>query len=279
MLSVMNSHFLTRRRFLAASAVSAASVACDSGSQFIVSSTGTAMPMIGPGSVSVPGVTRAWRMLLDRLQSLVDAGRQDPEPGALIFIDLDNFKSLNDTYGHEMGDLLLREAAHRLTAAVRRNDIVARLGGDEFVVVLKGQRETTETFRRHAEIVSEKILAVMDEPYLLRGVEHHSTASLGICIFDTGTDTVTEMLQQADLAMYQAKAAGRNTIKFFEADMQLQASRRTELETRLRNALKQQEFRLSFQPQVTDQGKLLGFEVLLRWHHPERGLVDRKSVV
>ncbi len=219
------------------------------------------------------------RMLLDRLQRLVDAGRHDPEPGALIFIDLDNFKSLNDTHGHEMGDLLLREAAHRLTATVRRNDIVARLGGDEFVVVLKGQRETPETFRRHAEIVSEKILAVMDEPYLLRSVEHHSTASLGICIFDTGTDTVTEMLQQADLAMYQAKAAGRNAIKFFEADMQLQASRRTELETRLRNALKQQEFRLSFQPQVTDQGKLLGFEVLLRWHHPEHGLVHPSEFI
>lgn len=213
------------------------------------------------------------RMLLDRLQRLVDAGRHDPEPGALIFIDLDNFKSLNDTHGHEMGDMLLREAAHRLTSAVRRNDIVARLGGDEFVVVLKGQRETPETFRRHAEIVGEKILAVMDQPYRLRGIEHHSSASLGICVFDTGADTVTEMLQRADLAMYQAKAAGRNAIRFFEADMQRQVSRRTELESRLRNALRQQEFRLAFQPQVTDRGELLGFEVLLRWQHPERGLI------
>ncbi len=219
------------------------------------------------------------RMLLDRLQKLVDAGRHDPEPGALIFIDLDNFKSLNDTHGHEMGDMMLREAAHRLSTTVRRNDIVARLGGDEFVVVLKGQRDTAETFRRHAEVVGEKILAVMDQPYQLRGVEHHSSASLGIYVFDTGTDTVTEMLQRADLAMYQAKASGRNAIRLFEADMQQQVSRRTELESRLRNALKQQEFKLAFQPQVTDRGALLGFEVLLRWQHPERGLVHPSEFI
>ena len=219
------------------------------------------------------------RMLLDRLQRLTDAGRHDPEPGALIFIDLDNFKALNDTHGHEMGDLMLGEAAHRLTAAVRRNDIVARLGGDEFVVVLKGQRETPETFRRHAEIVADKILAVMDQPYHLRGIEHHSSASLGIYVFDTGNDTVTEILQRADLAMYQAKASGRNAIRFFEADMQFQVSRRTELENRLRNALKQQEFRLAYQPQVTDRGELLGFEVLLRWQHPERGLIHPSDFI
>ena len=219
------------------------------------------------------------RMLLDRLQRLVDTSQQDPEPGALVFIDLDNFKSVNDTHGHEMGDMLLREAAHRLSATVRRNDIVARLGGDEFVVVLRGQRETLETFRRHAEVVGEKILVVMDQPYLLRGIEHHSSASLGICVFNTGTDTVTEMLQRADMAMYQAKAAGRNAIRFFEEDMQSQVSRRTELESHLRHALKQQEFRLAFQPQVTDRGELLGFEVLLRWQHPERGLVHPSDFI
>jgi len=219
------------------------------------------------------------RMLLDRLHRLVDAGRHDPEPGALIFIDLDNFKSLNDTHGHELGDMLLREGAHRLTAAVRRNDIVARLGGDEFVVVLQGQRETPDTFKQHAEIVAEKILAVMDQPYTLRGIEHHSSASLGIYVFDTGVDTVTEMLQRADLAMYQAKAAGRNAIRFFESDMQYQVSRRNELEHRLRNALKHQEFRLAFQPQVTDQRVLLGFEVLLRWQHPERGLIHPSEFI
>lgn len=219
------------------------------------------------------------RMLLDRLQKLMDAGRHDPEPGALVFIDLDNFKSLNDTHGHEMGDMMLREAAQRLTGSVRRNDMVARLGGDEFVVVLKGQRETPDTFRRHAQVVAEKILAVMGQPYLMRGIEHHSSASLGIYVFDTGTDTVTELLQRADLAMYQAKADGRNAVRFFEADMQYQVSRRTELENRLRNALKQQEFRLAFQPQVTDRGQLLGFEVLLRWQHPERGLVHPSDFI
>ena len=219
------------------------------------------------------------RMLLDRLHKLVDPGRIDSEPGALVFIDLDNFKTLNDTHGHDMGDLLLKEAARRLTATVRRNDIVARLGGDEFVVVLKGSRETHEAFHRHAEVVAEKILAVLDRPYQLNGIDHHSSASLGIYVFNTGADTVTDMLQRADLAMYQAKAAGRNAIRFFEPDMQSKVSRRTALESGLRNALRQQEFRLFYQPQMTDRGELLGFEILLRWQHPERGLVDPSEFI
>ncbi len=219
------------------------------------------------------------RMLLDRLQKLLDAGQHNAEPGALVFIDLDNFKTLNDTHGHEMGDLLLKEAARRLTATVRRNDIVARLGGDEFVVVLRGHRETLEEFHRHAEIVGEKILSALDVPYQLNGVEHHSSASLGIYVFNTTSDTVTDMLQRADLAMYQAKAAGRNALRFFEPDMQSKVSRRTALESGLRSALRQDEFRLFFQPQMTDQDELLGFEILLRWQHPERGLIDPSEFI
>ena len=219
------------------------------------------------------------RMLLDRLQALVDAGKYDAEPGALIFIDLDNFKTLNDTHGHELGDMLLKEAAHRLTNSVRRNDIVARLGGDEFVVVLRGVRETQETFRQSAEGVAAKILSTMDQPYHLGGIEHHSSASLGIYVFDTSQDTVTDMLQRADLAMYQAKSAGRNAARFFEPDMQSVVSRRSALENRLRSALRQREFEIFYQPQVTDQGTLLGFEVLLRWRHPERGLIGPSEFI
>lgn len=219
------------------------------------------------------------RMLLDRLHKLVEVGVHDAQPGALIFIDLDNFKTLNDTHGHDVGDMLLKEAGRRLVGAVRRNDIVARLGGDEFVIVLRGVRETLKVFRRHAQVVGDKILAVMDKPYSLNNIEHHSSASLGIYVFDTSADSVTDMLQRADLAMYQAKSDGRNAVRFFEPDMQYQVSRRTALENSLRNALRQEEFRLHYQPQVTDQGQLLGFEALLRWQHPERGLLDPSEFI
>ena len=214
------------------------------------------------------------RLLLDRLHKLVDASPHSIEHGAIVFIDLDNFKTLNDNLGHDMGDLLLREAAQRLQGSVRRNDLVARLGGDEFVVLLKGGRETQDVFRRNAEMVADKVLAALDKPYHLGGHDHHSSASIGIYVFDTAQDSVSEMLKRADLAMYQSKAAGRNVIRFFEPEMQQQLSRRAQLEADLRRALGQREFVLHYQPQVTDTGHLLGFEVLLRWQHPKLGLVS-----
>ncbi len=213
------------------------------------------------------------RLWLDRLRKLVDASPHSVEHGAVVFIDLDNFKTLNDTHGHEMGDLLLKEAAQRLQSAVRKNDLVARLGGDEFVVLLKGGREPLAAFRHNAERVSEKIRSAMDKPYQLRGTEHHSSASIGIYVFDSATDSVSDMLKRADLAMYQSKAAGRNAIRFFEPEMQASLSRRAMLEASLRTALRHQQFRLYYQPQVTDAGKLLGFETLLRWQHPSLGLL------
>lgn len=213
------------------------------------------------------------RLWLDRLHKLVDASPHSVEHGAVVFIDLDNFKTLNDTHGHDMGDLLLKEAAFRLQSAVRKNDLVARLGGDEFVVLLKGGRETKEAFRNNAEMVAEKIRTTMDTPYRLRGNEHHSTASIGIYIFDTAVDSVSDMLKRADLAMYQSKAAGRNAICFFAPEMQESLSRRAVLEASLRSALRRQQFQLHYQPQVDGDGKLLGFETLLRWQHPELGLL------
>jgi len=214
------------------------------------------------------------RLLLDRLDKLVGARPHGIEHGAVVFIDLDNFKTLNDTFGHDMGDLLLREAAQRLQAAVRKNDLVARLGGDEFVVLLKGGRETLDVFRRNTEVVAEKILAAMDRPYQLRGHEHHSTASIGIYVFDPEADSVSDMLKRADLAMYESKAAGRNGIRFFEPEMQATLSRRAALENSLRNALRRQEFVLHYQPQVRDGSELMGVESLLRWQHPEHGLLS-----
>ena len=213
------------------------------------------------------------RLWLDRLHKLVDASPHSVEHGAVVFIDLDNFKTLNDTHGHDMGDLLLKEAANRLQSAVRKNDLVARLGGDEFVVLLKGGREPPDAFRRNVEMVAEKIRVAMDKPYALRGNEHHSTASIGIYVFDTAVDSVSDMLKRADLAMYQSKAAGRNAICFFAPEMQESLSRRSVLEASLRTALRRRQFVLHYQPQVNDEGRLLGFETLLRWQHPELGLL------
>lgn len=213
------------------------------------------------------------RLLLDRLHKLVDASPHSVEHGAIVFIDLDNFKALNDNLGHETGDLLLKEVAQRLQAAVRKTDLVGRLGGDEFVVLLKSGRETLDVFQRNAEMVAEKVLAMLDRPYQLNGHIHHSSASIGIYVFDTRCDTVSDMLKRADLAMYQCKAAGRNGIRFFEPEMQVMLSRRAQLEEDLRGVLRKGEFVLHYQPQVTDHGDAFGFEALLRWRHPEQGLV------
>ena len=213
------------------------------------------------------------RLLLDRLREMVEAGAGSATHGAILFIDLDNFKTLNDTLGHDMGDMLLQQVAHRLHAAVRKNDIVARLGGDEFVVMLQNGKDSLEQVTASAKIVAEKILLALDQSYSLRGHEHHSSASIGVYLFDPTQDTVTEMLQRADLAMYHAKSAGRNGIRFFDPGMQSVLTRRSGMEVDLRRALRKNEFALHYQPQINDDHSLRGFEVLLRWQHPERGLV------
>lgn len=219
------------------------------------------------------------RLLLDRLHKLADASVHTPSRGAILFIDLDNFKTLNDNLGHETGDLLLKEVAQRLQSSVRKSDLVARLGGDEFVVLLENGVEQLDVVTRHVEMVAEKILAALDRPYPLNGSEHHGSASIGVYVFDTSRDTVSEMLKRADLAMYQSKVAGRNSIRFFKPEMQIKLSQRAQLEVDLRGALRRGEFVLRYQPQVEESGKLLGFEVLLRWQHPEQGLIAPSNFI
>ena len=214
------------------------------------------------------------RLLLDRLREMVEAGAGSTTYGAILFIDLDNFNTLNDTLGHDMGDMLLQQVAQKLHAAVRKNDIVARLGGDEFVVMLQNGVESLDFIAASAKIVAEKILLALDQSYALRGHEHHSSASIGVYLFDPTQDTVTEMLQRADLAMYHAKSAGRNGIRFFDPGMQSVLTRRSGMEVDLRRALRNNEFVLHYQPQINDDNSLRGFEVLLRWQHPERGVVS-----
>ena len=214
------------------------------------------------------------RLLLDRLQQALTATGRSGRQGALLFIDLDNFKVLNDTLGHDKGDLLLQQVAQRLGGSVREVDTVARLGGDEFVVMLEGLGAGPEKAGPQARMVGEKILAALNRPYLLGEHKHHSTPSIGITVFGEDHDTVDELLKRADFAMYQSKAAGRNTLRFFDPEMQAAVTARASLEAELRQGLQDGEFLLHYQPQVDGRGRLEGVEALVRWQHPLRGLVS-----
>lgn len=202
---------------------------------------------------------------------------------ALMFIDLDHFKILNDTLGHDTGDLLLQKVAVRLASCVRLSDTVARLGGDEFVVMLEnlGSDEEGElasppdpdSAQHKARVVGEKIVASLSEPFDLAGHQHHCTCSVGITLFGTQPITLSDVLKQADLAMYQAKAAGRNGVCFFDPAMQSLAISNAALTSDMRRGLREGEFELFYQPQVGRDGRMFGVEALLRWKHPERGMV------
>jgi len=214
------------------------------------------------------------RLLLDRLQHALSSSARSARAGALMFIDLDHFKTLNDTLGHDKGDLLLQGVAQRLLASVREIDTVARLGGDEFVVMLEDLSMHDEEAAGQTEVVGEKILAALNQPYDLAGHEYQSTPSIGITLFNGHSSTLEELLKRADLAMYQAKAAGRNAIRFFDPEMQSIVNTRAVLEADLREAVRDNQFVLHYQAQVDGTGKQTGVEALVRWQHPKRGLVS-----
>jgi len=212
------------------------------------------------------------RLLLDRLQQTIAASMRSSRKRALLFVDLDDFKTLNDTLGHHIGDLLLQEVARRIVASIREADTVARLGGDEFVVLLQDLSELPEDAAAQAKIVAEKILFAIHQPFVLNGRECRSSSSIGITVFGNRQDSTNEVLQQADIAMYQAKAAGRNTLHFFAPALQAAVNARAEMEEDLRLAIKAKDFRLLYQAQV-DRGNLIGAEALVRWKHPKRGVL------
>ncbi|MTJ83420.1 MAG: EAL domain-containing protein [Telmatospirillum sp.] len=214
------------------------------------------------------------RLLLDRLQQALAAASRSGREGALLFIDLDNFKTVNDTLGHDIGDLLLLQVAHRLTACLREGDTVARLGGDEFVVILEDLGDNPAISAIQAETVGNKILATLAQPFRLERQDCYCTASIGVTLFGNLRGTKEETLKQADLAMYQAKAAGPNVLRFFDPGMQAAVSTRASLEADLRQGLRQNAFFLCYQVQVDHQGRPTGAEVLARWRHPERGVVS-----
>ena len=213
------------------------------------------------------------RLLLDRLHQAMALSVRSGRHGALLFLDLDRFKVINDTQGHTMGDMLLIEVARRLQHCVRENDSVARIGGDEFMVVLEELGSEQSEAATQTELVAEKLRNELSQPYHLANYQCHITPSIGITLFRGHLESQDDLLKHADVAMYQAKASGRNAIRFFDPQMQALLDMRAALETDLRPALAQQQFRLFYQIQIGSLRQPMGAEVLLRWEHPVRGFV------
>jgi diguanylate cyclase (GGDEF)-like protein/PAS domain S-box-containing protein len=213
------------------------------------------------------------RLLLDRLNKVLAASSRSGKKVALLFIDLDNFKTLNDNLGHHVGDRLLQQVTARLLACIRQGDTVARLGGDEFVVLLENLGSSPMEAATQAEIVGRQILSALNQIYHLPDHDHHNTASIGITVHTGPDETIDDLMKRADLAMYQAKTAGRNTLRFFDPTMQATVTQRAMMEADLREALAADQLSLRYQPQVNEHGLVMGAEALLRWEHPVRGLV------
>ena len=213
------------------------------------------------------------RLLMDRLQQALAASARHHRSGALLMLDLDNFKTVNETRGHDRGDALLLQVAHRLRSCVHEDDTVARQGGDEFVVVLEDLGDGPEEAAARAEDVGQRILGMLREPYQIDGDAHHSSLSMGVTIYSGTRETVDELLKRADLALYQAKNAGRDTLRFYDPQMQAVVSARATLELDMRVGLAQGQFELYYQPQI-DHGRIIGAEALLRWRHPRDGFIS-----
>jgi diguanylate cyclase (GGDEF)-like protein/PAS domain S-box-containing protein len=219
------------------------------------------------------------RLLIEKLRQAIVTTTHTKNYGAILFLDLDDFKILNDTKGHLIGDLLLIEAAKRLMVSVREMDIVSRQGGDEFVVVLQNLSKDATEAARQAEYAAEKIRKALSEKYILGGHESRSTPSIGITLFQGENQSIDVLLKHADMAMYQAKEAGRNTIQFFDPEMQSRLEERQKLTEDLEHAIKRNEFILYYQKQVNNDHGTTGAEVLLRWKHPKHGLVFPSSFI
>ncbi|OOY52664.1 EAL domain-containing protein [Solemya velum gill symbiont] len=218
-------------------------------------------------------------LLLDRLKQLIAVSMRNSQYSAMLMIDLDHFKNLNDTPGHDKGDIFLAQVARRLEDCTRAIDTVARLGGDEFIIILPELSPDKKRAADLAEKVTDKILEALNQDYKLDGNSHHSSASIGACLFGTESITTEDLMKQADLAMYKSKSAGRNAISFYDPEMQSSVLKRTALEKDLRNAIEQQQFTLQYQPQVDINGRITGAEALLRWLCPGRGAVSPREFI
>lgn len=214
------------------------------------------------------------RLLFDRVQQALAMSVHSCKKGALLFIDLDHFKNINDTFGHGTGDLLLQQVAERLRSCVTEVDTVARIGGDEFVILLEDLSESVLEAAKGVEHVAEAMLLVLGVPYQIGDCEHHSSVSMGVTMFGDAEISQEVLFKQADIAMYQAKKAGRNALKFFDPQMQRVLDERTVLEAELYQAVEKQQFQLYYQIQCDENGHPLGAEALIRWIHPEQGMIS-----
>ena len=212
-------------------------------------------------------------MLLNRLEQVMSQSVALRRNGALMFIDVDKLKVLNDTLGHHKGDMLLQQVAERLAGCVEVTDTVARLGGDEFVVLLEDLGDDAQAATDRTRKLADKVLEALREPFDLGGHQHYTTSSIGVTSLNGPHDSVSEVLKQADLAMYQAKTTGRNSLCFFDPEMQAAVNANAAVSSELHAGLRKQEFVLHYQPQVDRQGCVTGVEALLRWQHPRRGQV------
>lgn len=214
------------------------------------------------------------RLFLERLDHAHAAAQRLQTFGALLVVDLDNFKTLNDTEGHAAGDRLLAQVAARLVECVPHNEAVARLGGDEFVILLDNLGSHEVEAARQAEQLGQDVLAALARPYLLGHTEYRGSASIGIALFGAGDEAAEAVLSHAHLAMSEAKNAGSNGMCFFDTRMPAQVKERSEIDAGLRIALEQDQFILHYQPQVDVQGDIIGAEALIRWSHPEQGMIS-----
>ncbi|MGR9046034.1 MAG: EAL domain-containing protein [Gammaproteobacteria bacterium] len=214
------------------------------------------------------------RMLINQLHNELIIAKRRKLFGSVLYLDLDRFKVLNDSLGHHIGDELLIQVARRLKKVLREEDVPARLGGDEFVVLIHANKATLKQASEQALIVAEKIQGVLNRPYLISDFEHHCSPSIGIALFPENAHSAVKLLQQADKAMYQSKAKGRNTISFFHPSMQEAADARLFMEKELRIAIENKDFILHYQPQTDLQGETVGAEALIRWEHKNKGLIS-----
>jgi len=214
------------------------------------------------------------RLLLERLEQAIISAKRHQHSGAVIFMDLDHFKSLNDTLGHQVGDELLIQVAERIKSVIREEDTACRLGGDEFVVLIAGYDSTVSEMIKQAAIVAEKIRDQINQPFDIAQRKQIFSISVGVSIYPDLVEEPEEILEQADTAMYRSKKLGRNTVSFFSAQMQEEHNRKSNLEQMLQSALSQQQFVMYYQGQTNAEGKMLSAEALLRWVHPEQGMVS-----
>ena len=214
------------------------------------------------------------RLFLEQLTHAMLISRRERNHSALLFIDLDNFKTLNDTHGHDIGDMFLTKVASQIRHCIRNKDIVARLGGDEFVVMLEQLAKNAQIAITETTITAKKILEVLKQEYSYKEIQYRGSASIGICMFMDQYERAEDILKRADTAMYEAKNAGRNALRFFDPVMQQALEQKIRLEKELWAALERQEFKFYYQLQINNEQEIIGIEALLRWHHPQKGILS-----